>query len=263
METTEKIVEAYVRYVKGWATIPNLRCGGQNEIDLIAIDPVTLGRYHIETSVSGSQSYSKLTDKPFDPERLKARVSKAGQRRTMGFFIERKFGLATVKAELARHGFVEGNYRNIIVTWDWTPEAQTIANESGIELWSFQDIMREIAASIRHQRSYFTDDTLRTINLFVRALASAEAREDMSPSSRRRRTPSPQESLDFWVYRNWVHHRARLHRAECGYCHGGMGAQGVKDSATGEWKGFPSMEEAQSFLQSLGYGDAKPCGVCS
>jgi len=37
METTEKIVEAYLRYVKGWATIPNLRCAGQKEIDLFAI----------------------------------------------------------------------------------------------------------------------------------------------------------------------------------------------------------------------------------
>lgn len=49
METTEKIVEAYVRHVKRWATIPNVRCDGQFEIDLLAIDPVTLEPYHIET----------------------------------------------------------------------------------------------------------------------------------------------------------------------------------------------------------------------
>ena len=67
METTEKIVEAYVRYVKGWATIPNVRCDGQYEIDLLAIDPVSLARYHIETSVSGSQAYSRLTAKAFWP----------------------------------------------------------------------------------------------------------------------------------------------------------------------------------------------------
>jgi hypothetical protein len=54
METTEKIVEAYVRHVKGWATISNIRCHGQYEIDLLAIDPKSLARYHIETSVSGS-----------------------------------------------------------------------------------------------------------------------------------------------------------------------------------------------------------------
>lgn len=52
METTERVVEAYCRYVKGWA-IPNFRCDGQYEIDLPAIDPVTLERYHFE---SGSSS---------------------------------------------------------------------------------------------------------------------------------------------------------------------------------------------------------------
>ena len=52
METTEKIVESYVRYVRGWATIPNIKCPGQYEIDLLAIDPLNLGRYHIESGVS-------------------------------------------------------------------------------------------------------------------------------------------------------------------------------------------------------------------
>ena len=74
METTERIVEAYVRYVNGWATIPNIRCPGQNEIDLLAIDPATLKRYHIEVGVSISGSYSKLTDKPFSAAQLKKRV---------------------------------------------------------------------------------------------------------------------------------------------------------------------------------------------
>ena len=64
METTERVVEAYVRYVKGWATIANIRCEGQFEIDLLAIDPVTLGRYHIESGVSISGGYSKLTASP-------------------------------------------------------------------------------------------------------------------------------------------------------------------------------------------------------
>ena len=54
METTEKIVEAYVRYVRRWATIPNIKCQGQFEIDLLAIDPIGLKRYHIESGVSVS-----------------------------------------------------------------------------------------------------------------------------------------------------------------------------------------------------------------
>lgn len=170
METTEKIVEAYVRYVRGWATIPNIRCHGQHEIDLLAIDPVTLARYHIEISVSGSQAYSKLTAKAFDPALLKERVQKSKMRRTLGYFIEHKFGTPAVAARLAEYGFDPGNHRKIVVTWDWTPDAKAAADTAAIELWDFRTIMREIAASIRNKRSYFTDDTLRTINLFVRAL---------------------------------------------------------------------------------------------
>src|SRR5579872_3166579 len=61
METTERIVEAYVRYVRGWATIPNIKCGGQKEIDLFAIDPDSGDRYHIESTVSISKKYRALT----------------------------------------------------------------------------------------------------------------------------------------------------------------------------------------------------------
>src|SRR5262245_40021312 len=74
METTEKIIECYVRYVLRWATIPNIKCDGQYEIDLIAIDPVNLERYHIESSVSASKGFSRLTAKIFDPNDLKVRV---------------------------------------------------------------------------------------------------------------------------------------------------------------------------------------------
>jgi hypothetical protein len=55
METTEKIIESYVRYVRRWATIPNVTCEGQHEIDLLAVDPVTHDKYHIESSVSVSK----------------------------------------------------------------------------------------------------------------------------------------------------------------------------------------------------------------
>ena len=82
METTEKIVESYCRYVKQWFTIPNIKCEGQYEVDLLAVDttsPNKLGRYHIECGVSISGSYSKLTAKPFSTEQLRIRVQQAGQ----------------------------------------------------------------------------------------------------------------------------------------------------------------------------------------
>ncbi|MEN3371060.1 MAG: hypothetical protein V7609_3203 [Verrucomicrobiota bacterium] len=172
METTEKIVESYCRYVKQWFTIPNIKCEGQYEIDLLAVDttsPRRLNRYHIECGVSISGSYSKLTAKSFSTEQLKVRVQQAGQRRTLGYFVERKFGLPQVISELRKYGFEPGNYRRIIVTWDATPEAEAEAHRQDVDLWDFRDLLWEIAAANRDHKTYFTDDTARTIQLFAMA----------------------------------------------------------------------------------------------
>lgn len=172
METTEKIVESYCRHVKGWFTISNVKCLGQYEIDLLAIDASSdtdLKRYHIECGVSISGAYSKLTAKEFSQDRLKVRVEQAGQRRTIGYFIQRKFGSQEVASELRKYGFKKGNYTKVIVTWGWTKEAKQKADDEGIILWDFRDILKEIAGACRDKKTYFTDDTLRTIQLFVKS----------------------------------------------------------------------------------------------
>lgn len=181
METTERIVESYVRTIRRWATIPNIRCPGQNEIDLLAIDPVTLERFHIEVSISISQGFRKLTGKPFDREKIKLRVYQASQRRTVGFFIQRKFTPDSVVARLQDFGFLPGEYRQVIVTWGWDEEAARQAEQANIELWDFRDMVREIGEAIAGSREYYSDDTLRTINLFL------HARDEAQPKGRRAR----------------------------------------------------------------------------
>lgn len=167
METTEKIVEAYVRYIKGWATIPNIKCPGQYEIDLLAIDPKTNHRYHIESGVSISTGFSLLTGKKFDEEIFKIPIHKPEQRRTIGFFLERKFKPRHVRQTLSKYGFREGKYKKVIVSWGWTEEAGKLARKHKIELWCFPDLLEEIAKSLKKKRIYFTDDTLRTIHLYT------------------------------------------------------------------------------------------------
>jgi len=173
METTEKIVESYCRYVKGWFTISNIKCPGQYEIDLLAIEPLSkteIKRYHIECSVSISGAYSKLTGKKFSQKGLKKRAEQAGQRRTIGYFIRRKFGPKKILSELKKYSFEEGNYTKVIVTWGWTKEAKEKADRRSIILWDFRDILKEIAKSCRGKKTYFTNDTLRTIQLFLRSV---------------------------------------------------------------------------------------------
>ena len=179
METTEKIVESYCRYVKQWFTIPNIKCQKQFEVDLLAVDttnPKRLNRYHIECGVSISTAFSKLTAKEFSAAQLKQRVQAPAQRRTLGFFIERKFDVPEVHAELAKYGFVGDNYNRIVVTWDATPDARALAVERKIDLWDFRHLLLEIAAAHRDRSTYFTDDTARTIQLFAMAAKSKDAR---------------------------------------------------------------------------------------
>lgn len=183
METTEKVVESYCRYVKQWFTIPNIKCEGQYEVDLLAVDttsPNKLGRYHIECGVSISGSYSKLTDKPFSTEQLRIRVQQAGQRRTIGFFIHRKFEQAQVLAEIKKYGFLPGNYQRIIVTWGATDGAQAVAKQNDILLWDFRELLQEIAAANRDHKTYFTDDTARTIQLFAMATDGRKSKKGIT-----------------------------------------------------------------------------------
>lgn len=174
METTEKIVEAYVRYAKGWATIPNLRCDGQKEIDLFAIDPVTDDRWHIETSVSISSGFSALTNDPFVPGEHKDRVKAATARRKLGFFLAEKFLPTAVEERLACFGCGPGKLKRAIVTWDWKDGVKEAAAEASIELWSLPALMQEIAEKARTGRAYLSDDILRTIDLFARGLEATQ-----------------------------------------------------------------------------------------
>jgi hypothetical protein len=60
-------------------------------------------------------------------------------------------------------------YERVIVTWGATPEAQALAEKHRVQLWDFRDLLRQIAAASKDQRTYFTDDTARTIQLFAMA----------------------------------------------------------------------------------------------
>jgi len=73
---------------------------------------------------------------------------------------------------LAKYGFADDNYNRIVVTWDATPDARALAAERKIALWDFRDLLLEIADAHQKRRTYFTDDTPRTIQLFAMAAKS-------------------------------------------------------------------------------------------
>jgi hypothetical protein len=273
VETTERIVEAYVRYVRGWATIPNLRCDGQKEIDLFAIDPVTDERWHIETSVSISSGFSALTNEPFEPGEHKQRAKAAAARRKLGFFLAEKFQPVAVEQRLSCLGCAPGKLRRAIVTWDWKAGVGEAAAAANIELWSLPALMNEIAKKAREGRAYFADDILRTIDLYARGL-EAEAKRDQAAQRLRAgafglanaiavKASAQGNTRAFYVYENWTNKRARLHRADCSHCNDGRGSQVGSGEKNGRWHGpFCSIEEARGQLGDLTYHDKAECRAC-
>jgi hypothetical protein len=107
--------------------------------------------------------------KPYSDKDLKIRVKAAGQRRTLGYFIQRKFGAEPVLTTLKQYGFLPGEYSRIVVSWGWERGVEDEVLGQGIQLWDFRDILRDIADPFEKKRIYFTDDTLRTLHLFARA----------------------------------------------------------------------------------------------
>ena len=172
METAEKIVETYVRYVKGWFTISNIRCKGGREIDLLAIDAKSGEKHHIEVGISISDSFSSLTSEPFSENDFKNPSKKAQQQRTLGYFIEKKFNHPYVVAKLNECGFFAGEYGKIIVTWKTKEGVKEKAREKNIEIWDFRTKLNKIVKIASEGEKYWLDDTMRTLQLLQRMMST-------------------------------------------------------------------------------------------
>jgi hypothetical protein len=167
-ETTEKIVESYFRYCRDCATMTNIKCSAQHEIDLLAVDLRTGTRYHVESSVNIGAGFSKLTNKPFDPMMLKDRNKGPDMRRTLGFFDQVKFSAQDVVSKLAEYGFQPGAYSKVVVTWDCSPEVTAAAANVGIEVLEFPTLLTQFQECVVDKCEYIMDDTVRMLQLLAR-----------------------------------------------------------------------------------------------
>ena len=169
METTEKIVEAYCRYIKGWFTLPNLRVEN-TEVDLIAQDKDG-NYYHIEVHVSVSGAFLKLTAQLYTANEEQTRAKAAGARNKIGFYVEKKFAGFRMVELFKQIGIDYAKVQKIIVAWDAQPEAVQEAEQHSIGVWLMPDLIREMLASVKRSKAYYSDDTMRTIQIVGRTLA--------------------------------------------------------------------------------------------
>lgn len=171
MNAAERIVEAYFRYVRSIFTRTSVKGVGQVELDIVGVGPSMRSPtfFHIESSVSISSGYSKITNKQFIPSEAKLRQKAAGQRTTAGFFIEKKFFSQDVLETLRQIGCDTRNLKRVLVSWEFDEEAHKVLQGKGIECLTMKDILQELADHLAKETSDIDSDILRTLQLFVRS----------------------------------------------------------------------------------------------
>lgn len=171
MNAAERIVEAYFHHVRNIFTRTSVKGIGQVELDIVGVDPSKRPPtfFHIESSVSISSGYSKITNKQFSPSEAKIREKAAGQRTTAGFFIEKKFLSQEVIETLKQVGCDTRNLRRILVSWEFDDEARKVLQNKGIECLTMKEILQELADYLAQETCDMDSDILRTLQLFVRS----------------------------------------------------------------------------------------------
>jgi hypothetical protein len=135
---------------------------GGKEIDLLAVNPISAEKYHIEVRVAIGKGFRL---------RLIDTQTKNGRkhRRGMDTLNEIKFSHPTV-VKAVREIFGTGEYKKALVVWD--VEDRSVIEQAkslyNIEIWKISDIMSELIREVGTKP--YRDDVLRTIQLI-----SAEA----------------------------------------------------------------------------------------
>ena len=126
-------------------------------------------KIHVEVSVTTSGPFKKLNSQPYSENNKKTRIGSASERVKIGYFIDSKFNDNNVISTLKDYGFSRNNYEKVIVAWDWDPTVEPIATENGIKLLRFKEILKEMMEVFGKNESYFSDDTVRLLQLLKKS----------------------------------------------------------------------------------------------
>ena len=156
MEPEVHIVDRYMQLVKKCLTMTNVVLSGGKEIDLLAVNPISGEKFHIEVRVTIKGFHLRLVDTQ----------TKSGRkhRRGLDTLNEIKFVHPTV-VNAVKEIFGCGEYRKALVVWDVEDsrvieQAKSIYN---IDVWKISNIISELMREVK-SRAY-RDDVLRTIQL--------------------------------------------------------------------------------------------------
>jgi len=135
----------------------NIMLEGGKEIDLLAVNPISAEKYHIEVRVAIGKGFRL---------RLIDTQTKNGRkhRRGMDTLNEIKFSHPTV-VKAVTEIFGSSEYRKVLVVWAAEDESVIEQAKSlyDIEVWKMSDILSELTREVKTKA--YRDDVLRTLQL--------------------------------------------------------------------------------------------------
>jgi hypothetical protein len=157
LEPEVHIVERYLQLVKRCFTMTNIMLEGGKEIDLLAVNPVSGEKYHIEVRVAIGRGFRL---------RMIDSQTKGGRkhRRGMDTLNAIKFSPSIVTKAIAEI-FGSSEYRKVLVVWAVEEESviEQARKSYGIEIWKMSDILSELIKEVKTKA--YRDDVLRTVQL--------------------------------------------------------------------------------------------------
>jgi hypothetical protein len=165
LEPEVHIVDRYMQLVKKCFTMTNIMLEGGKEIDLLAFDPITGEKYHIEVRVATGRGFRLRL---IDTQTKKGRK----HRRGLDTLNEIKFAHPTVVSAV-KEIFGGSEYKKVLVVWNVEDRGVIEQAKSlyGIEVWKMSDIISQLTQEVS-TKSY-RDDVLRTIQLISKRVSNS------------------------------------------------------------------------------------------
>jgi hypothetical protein len=165
LEPEVHIVDRYMQLVKKCFTMTNIMLEGGKEIDLLASNPITGEKYHVEVRVATGRGFRLRL---IDTQTKKGRK----HRRGLDTLNEIKFAHPTV-VNAIRELFGRGEYKKVLVVWDVEDSGVIEQAKSiyDIEIWKISNVMRELIREVKTKP--YRNDVLRTIQLISRRVSNS------------------------------------------------------------------------------------------
>jgi len=147
----------------------NIKCNGNKEIDLLAIEPKSMKKYHVE---SRGSTIFRLKSEDIFSNRLGSGIP---LRDGIAFFHNSKFNHEKIKEKILEI-FGNETYEKVLVVYDVKDDSviPTADKLFGIKVWLLKNLLAEL---MKKGVSGSRDDVLRLAEFFNRYMQDAESKK--------------------------------------------------------------------------------------